>query len=555
MADVINDDVIFTDEAPLDEEIKEEDIDVQEIVDFLKSKGMDIRSLAREAKQLNKEIAAGTIDPNAKKAISGKKTVVRTGPEFELVLADYPDICIKKTTKTTEKLLVIMPSCNGFYIKDMKANTTEPLNSERYSKFTSGMEKPIELPKDFWIDSIYGGKTFYEVLFDSKFLKDENTREIIKLHMLPQVKGSYMSERGYSNRNCLYDIDKIKTVFSENKYLCKEYYNKMTRGGSQTKSSQVVRGMIREYFLNDIVETFGLDNTRDFLDSLDLSLVEPNFENSSRYGAELDAWRRVSPGYQTMSSITHKTSWTSEDTCRPPVNMDYNTFKEYVLYESVKMGYARSMRTFWREWSDDLQMQIKMYGKIKEKYPKDLPLHHAILSYKVALYGERIDEEGFKKQSDFCQNFEGKYKNYIFITPRIKQDMIEEAQMQANCLASYTGKYAAQTSMIFFMRKKMSPEESYITIELNEIEDREKAGEKTLKLSQRYLAHNRTPKDSDCEIINKWYKRCVTKYKQIKYPDKYKTPEKKKSSNENDEMISSAADEIEINISAVTQMA
>ena len=123
--------------------------------------GLDIKDLAKIAKALQ---SASTEKPE--KVV---KNVAPSITKWELALCNYPDFAIKRTTAKTEQLLVVMPSCGGYYIKYNKngQEVSEPLTEESYVKFTSGMPD-IKLEDDMWVKTIITGKKFYDNLKHAK---------------------------------------------------------------------------------------------------------------------------------------------------------------------------------------------------------------------------------------------------------------------------------------------------------------------------------------------------------------------------------------------------
>lgn len=502
-------------------ESEDEVISVEEMTQILKTKGIDIKSLALEAKKLRKAMENGEYETTEQTGTKKTRRATSTGPEFTLELSAYPDFAIKKISKTTKKLMVIMPSVKTYYVKDLKTNEITPLNADEYSKFTTQMDDIIELPDDFWITGIKKSKYFWERL--SSILYDDTILELIKMKIIDRINAERLCDRStrYGGNDEIRKINNIKKPFAVNKKLFKEFFNDKTADGNPTKASYLVRNMDRQSFVPDLVETFGLNMARDFLKEIDISLVSIDgngYYNTDRGFANVY-------GYTYRNTYNYTPNGEADkypDSPRPRTNMDYKTFKEYVLYTSVKMGYGKNMRQFFTIWNDTLKMQVQIYGKIKDKYPQDLPLMHNILSYKSVLYSQQISIEAFARTSKICQQYEINMDGFRFTTPRCKQDMIDEATMQANCLASYVDRYASGTSWIYFMRKKEDPDNSYITIEVIERDDYANPGEKTLLINQCYLAHNKVPNSGDREIADKWLKRIIKKYKKNNYPKKYK---------------------------------
>ena len=142
------------------------------------------------------------------------------------------------------------------------------------------------------------------------------------------------------------------------------------------------------------------------------------------------------------------------------------------LYESYRIGYE-SYSDFLRVWHDTLVMEYTFFGKIKEKYPKDLPIYHNKLvrrknNYKY--YNEPIFKSNFEKAAAKCKKFawnpqEGEYE---YIVPLTTEDVVEEADQQSNCLvnANYMQRVIDGASTLVFMRKKKDIDHSFITMEI-----------------------------------------------------------------------------------------
>ena len=74
---------------------------------------------------------------------------------------------------------------------------------------------------------------------------------------------------------------------------------------------------------------------------------------------------------------------------------------------------------------------------------------------------------------------------------------LDEAVMQGNCLAGYIGRFTEGNCLILFMRRKKTPELSYITVEIVN-------GEAV----QAKLAGNREVSEEEQHIITEWVEKC-----------------------------------------------
>lgn len=434
--------------------IKGHDVSIEDIQEALKKQGLDIKSLAKDAAILKN----GEIQKS-----ENNKTINTT--TYKLALANYPDFCIERTTAKTRSILVIMPSCEGYYIKSFKGSEEfiENLTPELYAKFTSGMD-PIMMPEDFWLKEVLSGKKFYNML--QQAFQSNTYVDMIKHKVAPKLEDLCLNNWTTVNQN------HHVRAYAQQPILYREFHN------TNKAKTLLVESM---EFIKYLIGDFGLNNTRDFLTQFELSLVE-------------------------ISNNYHQ-SWTGYGTrVYPDIEMKYDSFRDYVLYQSVFMGYGKKIRTFFNEWKDAIDMQQRIYNKIKEKYHENLPLWHSQLSYKCECIQEIIDEEKMKEMVDLASLYQGVYNKYVFIAPTCKQDFIDEAQMQQNCLASYIQKFVNGECVIMFMRLKENPNNSLVTIEIR----KDESGNYT-NINQMYQAKNRrcTPEQQDA--INKWIKRAINR--------------------------------------------
>lgn len=407
--------------------------------------------------------------------------------EFEISLYEYPDLIVTRKTSRTTKHLIIMPSAGAVFIKTEENNkeaVSEPLNEKNYAAFTSGMED-IEMPEDFWGKCLSKGVAFGRRILE--IFDDEILLEMIRKRAFPekcdllQVCGKYETRPEAEIKRAYHAYPQLFTEFIEKKKALSLLVNHID-------------------FCSGIINMFGLQNARDFFRAYEESLVViaegrrgyyyRSVDYLTRQGNEIEEWEVLAEDHDPHK-VYAKIPW-----CR----LKYESFKDYVLYDSFRMGYGLNMTTFLSEWIDTLNMQWQVYGKIRNKYPTDLPILHNQLSYKVAMMKEKIDEKKFGKQVELAKKYEGNHMGYTFIAPKTKQDFLDEATMQCNCLAGYIEKFTEGNCLILFMRKKAAQEVSYITIELV-----------NNSVVQAKLARNKAPSQYDIGVIEDWVEKCNKK--------------------------------------------
>lgn len=115
----------------------------------------------------------------------------------------------------------------------------------------------------------------------------------------------------------------------------------------------------------------------------------------------------------------------------------------------------------------ELYDYVKMMNTISpkyDKYPKHFLTTHKIACRNYNRLKKEFSEELFKKRIN--KEYECGYKDYVFIYPDCTQDIKNEAVQQNNCVASYIDEVIDGNCHIIFLRKKDSPDNSLVTIEV-----------------------------------------------------------------------------------------
>ena len=139
-------------------------------------------------------------------------------------------------------------------------------------------------------------------------------------------------------------------------------------------------------------------------------------------------------------------------------------------------------------------------------------LHPRSPAYKSQCMKEYIDEAKMKEMTDLAALYQGTSGKYVFISPTCKQDFLDEAQMQQNCLASYVSKFVDGDCIIMFMREKKDPTQSLVTIEI-----RKDDNDEYTVLNQKYQARNRQCTSEQSAAIDSWLNRAINRvHKKLK---------------------------------------
>ena len=117
------------------------------------------------------------------------------------------------------------------------------------------------------------------------------------------------------------------------------------------------------------------------------------------------------------------------------------------------------------------------------------------LSYKFSQIKQEIDEKKWNGMVKCMELLEYKGRKYSIICPKTAADVVDEAQQQSNCLASYVSKIINGECMVLFCRRTDEPERSLVTIEILA----------NGTLGQVKARFNRAPDPEVRDFIDRWY--------------------------------------------------
>ena len=170
---------------------------------------------------------------------------------------------------------------------------------------------------------------------------------------------------------------------------------------------------------------------------------------------------------------------------------DYNAKALLKYFDYCKTFEALEIQNTWTNLWDYTSMMSRISQKY-DKYPRHLLTSHQIAVRNYKRLKQQFDEELFKARID--TSMEKSFDDYIFIYPKSTQEIKDEAAAQNNCVASYIQRVIDGGCHILFLRKKKFPNESLITIEVNN----------SGRIVQAKRRFNDPVTKSQQEIINRW---------------------------------------------------
>ena len=452
---------------------------------------MDIRSLI-----LPKQEEETNETALAEKKNAAKK---RADVKYTIELESGCDFAISRTTVKTRQLLVVLMSQEQFYIKDEKTGKITELAPESLTKFLSDTEDGITLRNVNWLDHIGRGKAAADEFF--RYLKPEYCKAARKgLLYVSDDAACWRSSSTWaqsmvdnSNLNMTLYAWCLDLMASRLGMDRKAAVAAMLTTREHSKMENITKKFESIAFL---AEELGIEWAKqyviNYLDSAcsdipDVGLFKRMFyEVINRNG-----WYRG----QEQFTYGDRHTWSYKA----------SRYVEYITYECCRQGYADNPASFIIYWDDTLRMQMDIYGKIRDKYPENLLTIHQQLIYIRNRMKEEVDRKKWDMRAAHMAGYEWKPagSKYQIIAPKRPEDMLDEAQQQQNCLASYVKRVIAGECMIFFLRsaKEEKKDRSLVTIEL--FYDG--------SLGQVLAKNNRQPEHDQLEFVQRWVDKIVRK--------------------------------------------
>jgi len=381
-----------------------------------------------------------------------KKKQVNTQPKFkyEVILQNNTDFVINKKTKSTDMNLVVLVSQSNFYIKDNKTDVISPLTEPKLRGFFNHIlnESYHELDKVDWWKKEKVSTNFDKMLE----LKGNTAMQTMYKH------GFYLPN---------YECKDYKEIIEQNIKLFRYCYDKVYNSGKNFSDILKVASQV-EKLIN-------FNNAKMFIDAIAESNIRINL-NWNEYG--------------TFVTTTTKYS------------LNFNRYIEYICHDLYTQGISEFNHNRFQTYIDYLDMQVKLYGEIKEKYPKHLATEHDIITLKYNTYKRYSQDLIMLNVMENQKELLYQKGDYSIVLPTSTVDIVDEGINQSHCVASYVDKVLDNKTLILFMRRKESLGESLITIEVKD---------KTISQAKGFA--NRRPTQTEDAFIKQWAKEKKLNYK------------------------------------------
>lgn len=380
---------------------------------------------------------------NISKPNSKLRAVSSPEATYETVLQNDIDFVIRRKTKTTDKNFVFLVSQGQFYIQDNKTKLIEYLDKAKIQKFfdfarNADIKSKLEKVQ-WWKESIY--ETLPLMV---EVVKDKARQTLFKHHIFTKYPSEIEKEM-ISNNPKLFQYCKEKNI-NTHAMNAANYINK----------------------------NINYNNAISFIDAVAKSNVKFGLYDTS-YDKNLQILFDIVKTY----------------------NLNLNRLIDYLMVDLYSQGIHTIDKNIISDYRDYLSMQIKLYGKVKEKYPKYLKTEHDIVALKLTIYEKYNEDLIIFNTATHHSNLEYKTKEYSIVLPQSSMDIVDEGINLSHCVAEYVDRIVNGETYICFLRETEDSEKSLVTLEI-----------KNNALKQARGFGNRKITEDEETFLKKW---CSTK--------------------------------------------
>jgi hypothetical protein len=202
------------------------------------------------------------------------------------------------------------------------------------------------------------------------------------------------------------------------------------------------------------------------------ALMATVFEIEKRYGIDMalhfvDAFKRT--GIEQYTSAANKYSYIDEmngffKLLNEPYGLNPRCLINYVFTDAFSQGITRIDTEFWKTYHEYMDIQIKAFGEIRDKYPKYLMIAHNIMTTNVNLLEQVPSSEGFTELTAEVQGLAHNDKVYSVVIPSSAEQIVQDGISLGHCLGANTKLTASGGLNVLFLRNSNAKDVPLVTL-------------------------------------------------------------------------------------------
>ena len=345
---------------------------------------------------------------------------------YSLVLENNTDFIVRRSTLKTERELVILISKGLYYIKDKKNESIDSVTLSSLKTFLRDLKNGLEMKQVHWMPMLC--KDSADII--DRIISDDDYVEMCRHNVLSGIDDPQWYS-GYWRKS--------KKLFIQLHAM----FPTITDSQKYRPSFPII------FELND---KYGYNEAINFASKL----VQSGIERFSAAG-------RI----HYNSGVSHACDGFMNILENPQYNLQLRRFVDYALFDLYAQGIPNITDTLWHEYKDYLEMQMQFHGKVKEKYPASFKTEHDVITLKMNQVRAIQQCENFGERCREIEDLVYQYGEYCIIVPTQPEELAEEGVNLSHCIKSYIGRVSSGECHILFLRKSRNPEQSLVTLQLN----------------------------------------------------------------------------------------
>ena len=350
---------------------------------------------------------------------------------YEVLLQNNTDFIISRKTAKMDRQLVILVSQGMFYFKEGKSGRIEEVTLTKLKAYLKDLrDDSIALEQVLWLPVL--GKDTVEHL--EKIISSDVFVDMGRHNVLTEINDpGWYSEYWEQNKKLFIKLHSIYPTITDkntNKYR---------------SSLPIIFELDKRYGYNEAIY-FAELLLQSGIDRYTSSVARDwNYRNAENENIDLKGFLQL---------------------LAEPYSLNLRRLIEYIFFDAYSQGIVKIDEYFWKTYEDYLSMQIKIFGKIKEKYPKYLKTEHDVMALKVNMSEIVAKCENFADRSAEISDLAYSGKKYSIVIPDTPQQLADEGINLSHCVGSYADRIINGDCHILFLRKTHAPDQSLVTLQL-----------------------------------------------------------------------------------------
>ena len=350
---------------------------------------------------------------------------------YEVLLQNNTDFIISRKTAKMDRQLVILVSQGMFYFKEGKSGLIEEVTLTKLKAYLKDLrDDSIALEQVLWLPVL--GKDTVEHL--EKIISSDVFVDMGRHNVLTEINDpGWYSEYWEQNKKLFIKLHSIYPTITDkntNKYR---------------SSLPIIFELDKRYGYNEAIY-FAELLLQSGIDRYTSSVARDwNYRNAENENIDLKGFLQL---------------------LAEPYSLNLRRLIEYIFFDAYSQGIVKIDEYFWKTYEDYLSMQIKIFGKIKEKYPKYLKTEHDVMALKVNMSEIVAKCENFADRSAEISDLAYSGKKYSIVIPDTPQQLADEGINLSHCVGSYADRIINGDCHILFLRKTHAPDQSLVTLQL-----------------------------------------------------------------------------------------